>query len=175
MFGFIKKSKENKSDATKARKGKGYYLEIDEKQVAEALNGNQAAKADSEAKPKPAEAATPATTEAPTAEAVKAEAAAPETTEASTAEAVKAEAAAPAKTAKTAKRAKKAKIEAPTAEPVLAAAPVVAAPVKQETPVATTFAPNYLLTLSSTDGRRRPGANMTSFLAMARQVKTPKA
>jgi hypothetical protein len=37
-----------------------------------------------------------------------------------------------------------------------------------------TFAPKYLNPSSSTsNGRRRPGANMNSFLDMARQVKTP--
>lgn len=36
----------------------------------------------------------------------------------------------------------------------------------------TTFAPKYL-TPTNSNGRRRPGANMTSFLDMARQVKTP--
>lgn len=170
MFGFIKKSKEDKSGANKTRKGKGYYLEIDESQVAQALNGDRAATAKSETKPESAEAAAPAQTEAPKAEPVKAETAAPEVAEAPKAEPVKA--AAPAATAK---KAKKAKPEAPKAEPVKVAAPAAPVVAKVETPVATTFAPNYLLTLSSTEGRRRPGANMSSFLAMARQVKTPKA
>lgn len=137
MFGFIKKLKEDKSGATKTRKGKGYYLEVDESQVAQALKGNQPAKTESEAKP----------------ESAAVEAAAPTTTEAE----------APAKT----------EAETPKAEPVKAAVPVVAA-TKKEAPAVTTFAPNYLLTLSSTDGRRRPGANMKSFLEMARKVKTPK-
>jgi hypothetical protein len=35
----------------------------------------------------------------------------------------------------------------------------------------TTFAPKYLIP-TATNGRRRPGANMSSFLDMARQVKT---
>ena len=39
-------------------------------------------------------------------------------------------------------------------------------------PKETTFAPKYLLPTNSND-RRRPGANMSSFLDMARQVKTP--
>jgi len=41
-----------------------------------------------------------------------------------------------------------------------------------EQPKETTFAPNYLVPTNS-NGRRRPGANMSSFLDMARQVKTP--
>jgi hypothetical protein len=36
----------------------------------------------------------------------------------------------------------------------------------------TTFAPEYL-TPTNSNGRRRPGANMTSFLDMAREVKAP--
>jgi hypothetical protein len=39
-----------------------------------------------------------------------------------------------------------------------------------EQPTETTFAPKYLIPTSS-NGRRRPGANMNSFLDMARQVK----
>lgn len=37
----------------------------------------------------------------------------------------------------------------------------------------TTFAPKYLNPAVSSNGRRRPGPNMNSFLDMARQVKTP--
>jgi hypothetical protein len=43
----------------------------------------------------------------------------------------------------------------------------------QQEPAETTFAPKYLAVPSSTNGRRRPGANMSSYLDMARQVKTP--
>lgn len=39
-------------------------------------------------------------------------------------------------------------------------------------PTVTTFAPNYLAPNGSSNGRRRPGANMSSFLDMARQIKT---
>ncbi|WP_242022468.1 hypothetical protein [Microcoleus sp. FACHB-831] len=38
-----------------------------------------------------------------------------------------------------------------------------------------TFAPQYLNPASSSSSRRRPGANMNSFLDLARQVKTPNA
>lgn len=37
----------------------------------------------------------------------------------------------------------------------------------------TTFAPKYLNPSTSSNGRRRPGPNMNSFLDMARQVKNP--
>ena len=36
-----------------------------------------------------------------------------------------------------------------------------------------TFATDYLIQPSSSSRRRRPGANMNSYLDMARQVKTP--
>ena len=42
-----------------------------------------------------------------------------------------------------------------------------------EQPKETTFAPNYLVPTNS-NGRRRPGANMSSFLDMASQVKNPR-
>ncbi|MEB3147528.1 MAG: hypothetical protein VKL60_00705 [Sphaerospermopsis sp.] len=53
-------------------------------------------------------------------------------------------------------------VPAPAAKPV--EKPVV---VKE-----TTFAPQYLLTLTSR-ARRRPGANMSGFLDMAREAKVP--
>ncbi|MBA4447149.1 hypothetical protein [Cylindrospermopsis raciborskii] len=53
-------------------------------------------------------------------------------------------------------------IPAPAAKPV--EKPVVA---KE-----TTFAPQYLLTLTSR-ARRRPGANMSGFMDMAREAKVP--
>ncbi|QOV24139.1 hypothetical protein [Anabaenopsis elenkinii] len=39
-------------------------------------------------------------------------------------------------------------------------------------PVENTFAPKYLRTSGSGSNRRRPGANMNSYLDMARQMKT---
>ncbi|WP_414752603.1 hypothetical protein [Anabaena sp. CCY 9910] len=49
------------------------------------------------------------------------------------------------------------------------------APVAKTTkPSETTFAPKYLAPSGSgANGRRRPGANMSSYLDMASQVKTP--
>lgn len=66
----------------------------------------------------------------------------------------------------------------PTAKPVATAekaepkpAPANAA-LNLPQPTVTTFAPKYLAPTGSSNGRRRPGANMSSFLDMARQVKT---
>lgn len=47
-----------------------------------------------------------------------------------------------------------------------------AAKANTQTPTETTFAPKYLVP-TSTNGRRRPGPNMSTFLDMARQVKSP--
>ncbi|MFW9263280.1 hypothetical protein [Nostoc sp. CALU 546] len=54
-------------------------------------------------------------------------------------------------------------------------AKAAAAKVIKEQPTETTFAPKYLApSTTSSNGRRRPGANMSAYLEMARQVKTPK-
>ncbi|MEH2250754.1 hypothetical protein [Nostoc sp.] len=49
-----------------------------------------------------------------------------------------------------------------------------AAKVLKQQPTETTFAPKYLApSTTSSNGRRRPGANMSAYLDMARQVKKP--
>ncbi|MEH2046848.1 hypothetical protein [Nostoc sp.] len=54
-------------------------------------------------------------------------------------------------------------------------AKAAAAKVLKEQPTETTFAPKYLApSATSSNGRRRPGANMSAYLDMARQIKTPK-
>jgi gas vesicle protein len=58
-------------------------------------------------------------------------------------------------------------------EPVQPAKAEAAKKVIQEQPTETTFAPKYLIPNNS-NGRRRPGANMNSYLDMARQVKPAK-
>ena len=60
-----------------------------------------------------------------------------------------------------------------TAEPKPAPKPAAAnAALNLPQPTVTTFAPKYLASNGSSNGRRRPGANMSSFLDMARQIKT---
>lgn len=57
-----------------------------------------------------------------------------------------------------------------TPEPI----PAPVASTKPAIPTETTFAPKYLIpSASGSNGRRRPGANMNTYLDMARQVKTP--
>jgi ABC-type Na+ efflux pump permease subunit len=54
-------------------------------------------------------------------------------------------------------------------------AKAAAAKVLKEEPKETTFAPKYLApSVTSSNGRRRPGANMSAYLDMARQIKTSK-
>ncbi len=61
----------------------------------------------------------------------------------------------------------------PAAEPKAAPKPAAAnAALNLPQPTVTTFAPKYLAANGSSNGRRRPGANMSSFLDMARQIKT---
>jgi hypothetical protein len=58
------------------------------------------------------------------------------------------------------------------AEPKAAPKPVATnAALNLPQPTVTTFAPKYLAANGSSNGRRRPGANMSSFLDMARQIK----
>ncbi|MEA5553687.1 hypothetical protein VB713_22365 [Anabaena cylindrica UHCC 0172] len=74
--------------------------------------------------------------------------------------------------AEPAKAAAKAKPVATKVKAEPAKAAVKAEPAKAPVPTETTFAPKYLVP-SSSNGRRRPGANMNTYLDMARQVKTP--
>lgn len=76
---------------------------------------------------------------------------------------------APATPAPTAVKAATAKAskngKAPKAEPAIAST---------KAPTETTFAPQYVAaSVASSNGRRRPGANMSAYLDLARQVKTP--
>jgi hypothetical protein len=86
---------------------------------------------------------------------------------------------APSKAEKTPETA--AKPEQVRVELVQEAEGLKAEPVKQPVTTAanngksasTTFATDYLIQPSTSAPRRRPGANMNSYLDMARQVKTP--
>lgn len=186
MFGFIKKffsgifaflggligGKKAKGEASdtpeiapkaKAKKSKGYYLELDE-------TGNT--KLDVTAlKPELAKAAVAVVEKLP--EPVKAAAVA-------TAEAATAAVATPAKAEADAtpkKKSKKAKAKAPAAEAEngkvkIEAQPNPPAETNGKVADQATFAPNYLMP-TTTSSRRRPGPNMNTFLDMARQAKTP--
>ena len=71
----------------------------------------------------------------------------------------------------------KAKVQTAKAEPAKPqpSKPVAAKTAPNTPELPTTFAPTYLNPAASLNGeRRRPGANMNSFIDMARQVKKPK-
>lgn len=177
FLGFFSSKKSLEGKPNKPRKGNGYFLELEETEVPKELKAaaKSIASATNEVKAKASELVTAVTTKESESNA-KAEPA--------KAEKVKtADAVAPAK-------AETAKAEAPTkkqppkveVELVQTAEGVKAQVVKPTKPVkavadsngkaASTFAPNYLMP-SASNSRRRPGANMNSFLDMARQVKTP--
>ncbi len=74
--------------------------------------------------------------------------------------------------------AKKSKVELVQTAEGLKAEPAkpsksVAANSNGQSKTETTFAPKYLNPANSSSSRRRPGANMTNFLDMANQVKSP--
>lgn len=148
MFGFIKKLIAGilsfLTGLIGGKKSSGYYLELKEDTTEETT-------------PAPAPKAAPAASNG-TKAAAKAEAPpAPE----------KSPAPAPAKV-EASKNGKNGKATPKPAEPEKA-------PVAKTTPPGeTTFAPKYLApSASGSNGRRRPGANMSSYLDMASQVKTP--
>jgi hypothetical protein len=127
----------------KKKKSNGFFLELDE-----AATG-----ANPKVEAKPAAAANGKKAAEPVAAAAAAAPASPAPTT------VKAD------TAKASKNGK-----APKAQPVKAEP----ASVTTETPTETTFAPQYVAaSVAGSNGRRRPGANMSSYLDLALQVKTP--
>lgn len=136
------------SKPRKARNS-GYFLELDD------------AKGISNGATTATKASSPAA--APKAEAVKA---------ATKSESTKVDSAAPASPSESAKpQASKSAAAVEKTEPKHAVAATNAA-LNLPQPTVTTFAPKYLAPTGSLNGRRRPGANMSSFLDMARQVKT---
>lgn len=171
MFGFIKKlfggifaflggliggkAKGDKSStpeiAPKAKKGKGYFLELDEtgNTISEVKSKLEAVKTEV-LNSEPVQAVASAVAVAPK----KLEAAAPK----------KAEKPEPAKAStESAAQNGKVKIEAQANPP---------AATNGKASEKVTFAPNYLLPTAS-NSRRRPGPSMNMFRDMARQVKTP--
>jgi hypothetical protein len=134
------------------KKNDGFYLQIEDDKAAP--------KAPAKAKA-PATAPAPAKSEPVAAAPVTAPSAAPAAPAAKT---DKKSAKAGKQSAKADKQSVK-KAEAPKASPV--AVPVPTAP------AITSFASDYLIKPSSISSRRLPGANMSGFLDMARQVKKP--
>jgi hypothetical protein len=165
MFDFIKKlfgsigafftgllgGKKAQGDAAapKAKKSKGYFLELDE---------TGSVKSETETKkPEPVK----AQAEAPEKSAEPAKAAV------ATIEPPKAESAKPSENGRVKAQAQPV---APVTAPAAPAAPAAAKNGKVEPESTQTFAPNYLLPKTS-NSRRRPGPSMDMFRDMARQVK----
>ncbi len=173
MFGFIKKlfggitaflggifggkkSQGDTSSAPKAKKGKGYFMELDD---ADSLKSQVEAKI-----PEPVKAAVGTVKGAIGAgDAPKAE--------------PKPEAKKPEPVKATAKKSEAPKQEVPSKNETVkvqaqANPPAPATNGKVESQDELTFAPKYLMPTAS-NGRRRPGPSMNTFRDMARQVKTP--
>ena len=180
LFGLIggKKSEPQLAASNaKGKKSKGYFMELDEDEE-EPINISKAAQAVADKAKAVADKTKDKTKEL----VASAKSALPETPKATEATAKNQ----PAKTEATAKN-QPAKTEATAnnqaakVELVQTAEGVKAEPAKSKkvsaasanTQTETTFAPKYLAPSASTNGRRRPGPNMNTFLDMARQVKTP--
>ncbi|MBW4669255.1 MAG: hypothetical protein KME60_17995 [Cyanomargarita calcarea GSE-NOS-MK-12-04C] len=144
------------------KKASGFFMELEEAVEAKIAEVKAEVKKELSNGTKPVEAA------APSAAKVE-ESPAPKESDVKSAKTAKPKTAKAAKV-ESAQNGKVAKPEAPIAEPVKA---TPMASVKPTTPVEATFAPKYLSPGANSNGRRRPGANMSSFLEMARQVKTP--
>jgi hypothetical protein len=148
------KSEKNKPSqaSSKNRKRSGYFMELDEAEEMKSGNGNQPAKAEAKT-PKPVAKAQPA----------KAESAQPNKADAKAQPAKE-----PAKEVELVQTAQGVKAEPAKKEKAAAAS------ANGQTQTETTFAPKYLApSVTSSNGRRRPGPSMNNFLDMARQVKTP--
>ena len=168
LFGLIggKKSEPQLAASNaKGKKSKGYFMELDEDEE-EPINISKAAQAVADKAKAVADKTKDKTKEL----VASAKSALPETPKATEATAKNQ----PAKTEATA-NSQAAKVEiVQTAEGVKAepAKSKKASAASANTQTETTFAPKYLAP-ASTNGRRRPGPNMNTFLDMARQVKTP--
>lgn len=163
------------------KKGGGYYLELDEGkdakplEVAKEAASNVKKAADTVASDAKKAADTVASNAKKAAEAVVSDA--PASSQPASLNGTKTAA---AKTkAKESKKTKPADVqlvqtaEGLRVEPGKNAKAAAAKAVKEE-PKETTFAPTYLApSANGSNGRRRPGANMSSYLELARQVKTP--
>src|SRR4028119_953197 len=149
LFGGKKSLKGDTSAAPKTKKGKGYFLELED-------SGNS--KAAEAKKPEPAKAETAAQAKKP--EPVKAAVA--------TAAPPKAEPAAPAKKPEP----PEAKTEPPHGKVKIGAPPQPPAAHNGKAQGDSTFAPNYLLPTAS-NSRRRPGPSLDMVRGMARQGENP--
>lgn len=173
LFGLLagKKSEEKlAASSTKSRKSKGFFLELNESEEQQPTgNDNQTTKAEP-AKKTELVAATKSALAA-VAKSVKSDTSA--NNQPAKAEASANNQPAKAKADNSANNQPEKKVELVQTAQGVRPAKASAASVNNQTPTETTFAPKYLTPSASSNGRRRPGPNMNSFLDMARQVKTP--
>ncbi len=171
----------------KGKKSKGFFMELNEDDENPLAKGKQAVKAELNQAADKTKEAVDKTKElvAAATKPVKAESA-KATSQPAKPESAKAKPE-PASTTKSTANSQPAKTEATANNPaakvelVQTAEGVKAEPAKStkassasaNSQTETTFAPKYLAPSASTNGRRRPGPNMNTFLDMARQVKTP--
>ncbi len=144
LFGGKKKSQDDGSAAPTVKKGKDFFLELDEAETGKAKEAPAK-------KPEPAQAEGEASQPKPAAA----------KTAVATAESPKAEKSAPAKNGK---------VEPQPNPPAAVATNDKVGTESEEM----TFAPNYLLSVTSKP-RRRPGPSLDMFRDMARGVKAPGA
>jgi hypothetical protein len=157
IFGRGKQTDAIAEAAPKRKKSSGYFLELEDAKS----TGNSASAPAGNPTP-----ANPASAKAPEPAAAEAQPVAAATTAQPQAEPAQKSSARKAKLAAAAEQ----------AEPAKPTAPVAVNPVNNSLnlpqPTVTNFATEYLIPKTATP-RRRPGANMSNFLDMARQVKTP--
>lgn len=176
--------------SSKTKKTKGYFMELDESEDTKFLTEPVAAAKQAVERTKNAtvEAVKQTVEAVKTSEPVaaakqtveKAKVSEPVTSAKQTVEKAKSLEPAPKAGAKTAEpvKAKKSNVELVQTAEGLKAEPAkpsksVAASSNGQNKTETTFAPKYLNPATSSKSRRRPGANMSNFLDMANQVKSP--
>lgn len=172
IIGFItgffgsKKSQDNQLQPAKPKKGGGYYMQLEESE-------NQEPKAAAKSTASKSDAPEPSTKAKPQPAAAKAEPAPKAEPVAAKAEPAPTKA---EKTPETAPNPQTVRVELVQGAEGLKAEPVkqpVTTAANNGKPASKTFATDYLIQPSTSAPRRRPGANMSSYLDMARQVKTP--
>ena len=189
MFGFInklfsgiaaffsgffgsKKAADKPSIAPKAKKGSGYFMELEEAEETKPAAASLPAKstpAGGAKKAEPKKSSEPAAAKPQQPEPTAAPAAVAKAAPAKTQPAV------PAAVATAAPAKPQPAVEPKQPAPAEKPEPVAANNGKVQPQSSTTFGPSYLMQTGSSTSRRRPGANMDMFREMARQVKTPNA
>jgi hypothetical protein len=145
------------------KKNDGFYMQIDDAPTAKVAD---------KAAPTPTPVAAPAKIETAAPDTITKAVATPAAPAAPATQTEKKVAAAEKAAAKAIEKAAKAEKKSKPATTATAPAPSATAPAAPA-PVITNFATDYLIKPSSDSNRRRPGANMSKFLELAREAKIP--